>query len=214
MSNELGSAGISSALQGRYETRGEAPIFALGSELFPVVGASDSWMDPELHFGSGSRLAWFNTALQPTAGQFACSHLTNPANSGVIAVVQRVVMVNRAAAATVRQTMRVEGGPLSVAAGAAGVVRDSRYGFGTTAAVGTARTSLSAGSISLAALVGAQVFSCLLTATRPTIVFDIPVVLGPGSRLWVTGGSVDVQVETTYVWRERKIEQGELRNTR
>lgn len=206
MSNELGSADISQALQGRYETRGEAPIFALGSELFPMVGASDTLRDPELHFPH-SRLCCATGIDDAVAGQISHVHLTNPPNSGVIIVL--IGMWVKRDTVPFELAVAVEGGPLSVMdTSPAGFLRDSRYGWSTARSLGQVGNHTSVGSIG-------TIISRVDGAVADDYSVNIcPLILGPQSRVLARNLSTNNRLLATFVWRERKIEGGELRNAR
>lgn len=204
--SELGNAGVASGLQRRYETRGEAPVFGMATELFPMVGAGDSNMDADLGFPAGLRLcgAWLEDAAGG-AGVFSAVGLQNPVGSGVMAVITRVYCFAIPPTAT-RYEFRIDNGfTVAPDSQGPGFCRDSRWGTAQTAVRRVLRTN--------AAQLGSSVVLVPASVT-PAPVVDVPVtpyVLAPGDRVWVSCVDANVAARVGFLWRERAASGGEAR---
>jgi hypothetical protein len=179
----------------------------MATELFPMVGASDELMDPELHFSSGSRLCFGPSADPAVAANFSHVLLTNFSNSGVIAVVHKIIL-RRDLSTPIGVEIGQRGFPLAtVDGGAAGHVRESRWGFAQ-------RTSLHTQHLTQAASLTFNGSFQMNVLGNSQTTLEEKWVLGPGSQLVCRPSVQNVAVIATFFWRERKIEAGELRNTR
>lgn len=69
---------------------GSGPIITLGSDIFPTKAVNDSALDPDDHFLLGSALGLGANAQAAVAAQIQGTIFENPANSGVIAVIEQI----------------------------------------------------------------------------------------------------------------------------
>lgn len=198
------------ALARRYGAQG-TPVPEMATEFFPVLPISDTLRDPELHFLAGSRLC-FAPGFNPQAGvgTLSMAGLMNRAGTGVIAVVQRIVVRHSANLATT-YSLRIEGGPLAAEDSSfAGYMRDSRWGFATRSTLEVALLDVASG-----AAPGTNVVSVQLPTTgaggplTTDLLLPEPIVLGPQSRIWVHNGA-NQETAVGFFWRERAIQAWEL----
>lgn len=193
---------LQTALAQRYGI--QSPVSpALATELFPTIEVSSQGIDPELQFLQGTTLC-VGLVLDPAVvAQESHVGLENPANSGVIAVVDQIT-INNQAGANQDFVLAIEGGALVASdANFSGWVRDSRYGEAR-------RTVCQLVTLTGVVAPGTIVWSIrILNNSSATI--EIPWVLAPQSRLWMFPvTSSQKAAEMGIIWRERPIEQWEL----
>lgn len=205
--SELGAAAIATALQARYEIRGEAPVHGMATELFPFIGASDELMDPELHF-PGSRLCAAASVVNPDVALGSICHLTNNPETQTVGVVEKIELVTDTANELV--FLCVEGGPLTVIAGVPGFTRDSRWGWQT------ARTVLTSQGENLPLGLPGQIIVRMAGGPTPfeMVTWTGRLVLYPQSRVIVRSSIVNAFLQVNWYWRERGVQSAELRNAR
>ena len=166
-------------------------------ELFPMLEVENT--TPELLALSGWRTAWQSTERPALAANTSASQLFNPAGSGTIAAVTRLLIAVSPAAALQMEIEDAQIGGTPVR----GLFRDSRFG----GARETTLTTEHADGIA----VGGGLFLRLPNITIQDIRDDNGiVVLAPGSGLSI--GTIDVNIRMTinYFWRERPAEPSEL----
>lgn len=198
--NELGGGalGLNEGL-GRVlgmEKLGPAPT--LVPEISPsldLIDPPDEWRAP-----LGEKLFWFGTISAAVVGEFSYGGISNPAGSGVIAVVS-CVFLEGAGAATVRY--RITDTP-TVDAGV--IPRDLRW---PAAQVGTTHYISGAEP----AATGAQMGTFTIPAAGAADLsgwLPINVVLGPGTNVVVERTSNNTALTSIWIWRERRARPEEL----
>ncbi len=199
--NELqGGSGVNLILSKRFKV-GEAPAPFMASELFPMVGLE---LDrPEWKFLSGERLCGFGATLVATSSQHSSVGLENPTDSGMILVVESILLAAIQGVVTIFD-LRMDNGFTPDTRGQ-GVFLDSRLGD-STAAVPTGRSLFFTSA-------GAQPglgFRRVIVEANASVLVPIDVVLGPGGQLWLTQTAQNQQIVFSPLWRERAAEPGEL----
>lgn len=193
---------LQAALAQRYGI--QSPVApALATEVFPVIQVSDQQIDPELQFLQGSTLC-IGTVRDPgVVAQESHVGLENPANSGVMCVVQGIEIVNDTGGSQ-NYSIAIEGGALVASdANFSGWVRDSRLGQ-------TKRTVCQLITLTGVVAPGTIVYEQKLLDAR-TIFFSHPFILAPQSRVWVFPlTSSNKAALANFIWRERRIETWEL----
>lgn len=190
-------------LQRRWGIQGAAPAPTMASELFPMIALEVD--RPEWHFLGNSRLSWANTILAASPGNFSISMLTNPVGSGVIGVCERLVLGEEAGADRSYDIEVLAAGVIvAPTTTVRGFMRDSRLGW----AAGF-RTSMFAGTVLSAALIGDQVLRYRVPANTSREV-ELDMVMGPGSSLHVIPGAINTNTRVGFVWRERAAIAEEL----
>lgn len=198
--NQLLRGGLSAALRNALDAR-EGGIERFGETLDPVI---DLWRLPEWAFLRGERIC--GAAVTVNAGAATeCSAvaLRNPANSGMLAVVEYAI-VSLTTAAGVQCQMASEAAVDAVlATDTVGVNLDTRFANQTNPVC-----FLSSGATP-AIPIGVR----FAFPTRPTY-FDTPevagVVLSPGFCLVIQNPDDAAAIHVAYRWRERKANKGEL----
>lgn len=202
--NELqGGEPANQILQRRFGITGQAPAPVMASELFPTVCLESD--RPEWHWLGGGRLVGGRGFLAAAPGNFSQLNLQNPAGSGVIAVVDSIVIADDAGATAMWQ-IRVNGvGALTVpSASARGFMLDSRAGM----AAGF-RSSLSIGEL-LTATIAGQVVNQVRVGANGNYQDIGSYVLGPGSEIVVSPTTQNRSNLVSFRWRERAATPEEL----
>lgn len=201
--NEMDDGGpLNQVLSRRFGVSGP-PSPTVASDVFPTVEVGDEGMSPEYHFLAGSRLALAGFVDSAVSAQNSAGHLTNPANSGVIAVLERIIVQNSTTAARTA-AIRNEGGPLSAMdTSPAGFFRESRLNFET------ARSTLQVGNNTSASQPG-QIVMRVVVPPESNLILRIPWVLGPQSRIIVEYLTTNNGITGNFVWRERALVRGEV----
>jgi len=167
-------------------------------ELFPMIDVER--VPGELLALMGTGLAWGRTITAAAPAENSRSQLFNPPNSGKIIAVTDLYV--RSSADDV-----LEVGLLGSSIGAASAVpryRDSRFGT-TLLPVGELRTDTNVG-----ATPATFRFRAITTESIPLSPHNTVMVLTPGFGIVVSSGTVNLQLEISYAWRERAAEPSEL----
>lgn len=189
---------LNDAIKRRYGIQGLGPVGTFASDAFPFVNVSDDALAPELHWLAGSRLCGVHVQrLLDAANQSAIS-LDNPANSGVIAVLERAQIW-----CTVAGQMFVTMADNAALGGStAGFFRDGRGWPATplrTSCVGGTRVG------AFSSTLGRMAIPVVNTAFDWTS----PIVLTPGERITFATAAVNISVDAVLIWRERRMVQEE-----
>lgn len=185
----------------RYGT-GDGPVLTFATDLFPVVPVGFRDMDDELLFltGEAIRASVFGQAAA-VAARFSAVGFANPLQSGVLAVLERVELSSPTA--SVGWQIRRQGIAVSALQGSVqGVALDSRQ----TALVGP--RLLATDEAALANYGTIMYRGILLTANQP-IEREFPYVLVPGQTLWFVISTVNVSLDLSARWRQRRMTTGE-----
>jgi hypothetical protein len=182
-------------------------VRTMATDLFPIVQAGWAAMDPELHYLAGSKLCCgsiFDGA--PGVGVNAQVGLQNPANSGVIIVVDAVTVFNLSDDFQYDLRITPDGVSAGPDATSRGALRDSRWGSSSVVSTGVLY------SLSSAATVGA-LLARLIFGGPGTQAFPCgPIVLAPPSQLTVYNVQEDENLNVIFQWRERRIGTWEARS--
>jgi hypothetical protein len=184
-----------------FPVKGRPVAPQLAPELVPIVVAQPN--EPELYALRGEKL-WHGFGFrQATAGQFSGASLFNPADSGMLVIVQCIWIGNDQVAA--RQYNLYGPGTGAITFDTAGTAtttpRDSRYRGESIVA------QLTAGSIGV--IPGTSVGEFRHPA-NDQVRYDIPWILSPNNRITVFGDVQNNEVEVIFEWRERPAERSEL----
>lgn len=166
----------------------------LAPEVLPVTSP---WERPEFWAFLGGRLCCDFSDVGAVAAQLGAVTLTNPANSGIMAIVTRVVV--GVATTPVWGVNLGDGGGTEL-----GLSRDMR-------------TQRAGGAAGLAAGVGCRLnattnvsFAWIRSGVLQPGVNDLEVILSPGSMFGVGGDTVNTQLRCGLEWRERPAMDDEL----
>ncbi len=177
-----------------------SPAPTLAPELLAAIALEVD--RPEWAFLAGERLCIGYGIQAAVGGQLGHVQLINPIGSGVLAVVQEILVSTSA-------TMAVRIGQLDTPLGGASA---SAYGYRERRLPAGVQTT--ACDVNTDSSVGSQItteLTHLPVLVNVTNQFKIPWVLSPGTGVCVRGGSADVQANVNYVWTERAMEPAESR---
>jgi len=198
--DQIGETGLDQVLAKRLTTPGGAVAPTVAPELFPVLTLEND--RPEWGYLKGE-FRYFR-ALTPTAPA-ASSHviLRNPANSSLIAVLERVTGSTTAGALGI--SMAPIGNFATGAASATGVPRDGRYSaFAGGVFTRTSQLVVFSADAALAAV--AEGFRTVST----TLDFSDPIILTPGFDLAIYGRTAAASILVNLMWSERRAQPSEL----
>ena len=133
MQNEIQGGRLNSILHKLLNMAEGSPSPTLATDVFPMLALEVD--RPEWHFLGGERLGWARWYLGGTAAQYSHVGLRNPAGSGVLLVVDRIV-VSVAAGNPVQLGLRTVA---AVDVVSSGLSRDTRFaqtgGFSTNSRI-------------------------------------------------------------------------------
>lgn len=201
--NELGAGeGVNSILARRFEIQPN-PAPYMGSELFPCIVLEND--RPEYHWLGGSRLYAARRTDAATAANFSIVGLSNPAGSGVLAVLEKIVFENNDAGVKTFQVFCRGAGALAAFDAQAGAIStDSRNGWSTAF-----RSACQVGDLTQAATTGQLMFNVEVPATS-MFTLDWPFILGPQSQVLIIPTAVNLNSRAQFFWRERTANPAEL----
>lgn len=190
-------------LSKRFDVQG-APAPFMASEIFPnVVLENDR---PEWEWLGLGRLCTAALFIAGAVGNNGVCGLINPAGSGVLAVVKRIVVLSQE---TSVMTGGIDCGSATTSgltADKRGNFRDSRSGF----ASGRQSSVTCFDAISATVPSEARLDEFVLAANGDMWVSTVPYVLAPNSSIYASMDTQNIDCWTTWQWTERKAEQGEL----
>lgn len=198
--NELRGFGPENQALGRRYGIADAAVGTMASDLFPIIDASFAYIDPEFLALEGARMrAGMRSTAAAVAARFSAVGLANPVGSGAIAILEKVNFITAVAVQFMRQAAAVS----ALQATDQGVALDSRI---------TERASLRLLATDEAALANyGTVFRVLIGPAATDFREDsFPYVLAPGSTLWLVSTVVNTAVSASFIWRQRRIEDGEV----
>lgn len=205
--NEILAARFNAILNKLLSIKGGAPSPILSPEIIPTISLETD--RPEWQWLGGGQLCMGGVRGAAVALQNPLCFLRNPADSGVIATVEGVLVYNRT-----RQDMyTVEvSSPVTAVGTTNGIrrYRDARALVGITALpVCTIAAATSAGAVFL----GPRMNSLFGTTavTPPIPMLTTPFVLMPNSQLEVLVEQANADVDYSFFWRERPVDPSELR---
>lgn len=198
--NEILAARFNSILNKLLSMKEGAPAPSLSSDIVPTIQLEGD--RPEYAFLGGVRLcAGFVGVAAGGAGNRSVALLRNPATSGVIVVVEAIVLHSTVASKTFVIRNAVTGGVTATGSR----VRDSRWGTMVPAAL----VQSTNGAAATGNIVGFWPGQSNGTATSGRI--DVPFVITPNESLAIEPGVDNEGVSAGFFWRERAVEPSELR---
>jgi len=179
-----------------------SPSPTLAPEIVPAIILEND--RPEFHFAAGTTIAMAGGDAGAVVGQVPQILITNPASSGVLTILEHVLLIKTAA------TVFAQLLPTSVGSGGqARNVRDSRRPpvvvAGSHAGIATRVTGTNA-AVSLITAAG-----YVMRAEVDTFQTDLEIVLGPGTEILFEGSVGGIGLTMAFRWRERAIEPSEQR---
>jgi hypothetical protein len=150
----------------------------------------------EWKFHSGEKLSGNQASLGAVAAQFGKIQLFNPAGSGILVIVDRIEVALGVPDAVAFYVYNTAFATLANAP----VALDTRW---VGPPVVQTRT-LSDGTQP-----GSNWFSAFVLANA-LLIYDQPVILAPGTGIYATTITANELIRTSYIWRERVAETGEL----
>jgi hypothetical protein len=185
-------------------------VSVIGSE---IQLTTSPWERPEFWALLGGSLGWGLASLDALAGNASHVQLLNPAQSGVLLIVEKVWLNNDAGSATYI-TLAIDSSTVLTTSTGGWVNRDLRRA-NTTGGSGSlaGRIRTQHGVVAITGSVIAQVLQAAFT----TAVYDLDLVLPPGWSVRVFLGPssapiVNQQIRCTFIGRERAAPQTELTN--
>jgi len=175
---------------------GSAAAPSLAPEIAPSFDVNQQ-DDPQLAFLRGEKIAGYGRSLAAAAGFYSSAALRNPANSGILVIVDTIMAYSATSAATVSISQLndlTSSGPCTP--------RDTRWGNNVTTTARYTYRNDSAGPVA-----GARI------AEIPAGTFgmhEMPVVLSPGFALVLETSSVNAALAWAFRFSERSIPAEEL----
>ena len=199
--NEILEGGLNNSLTKRLAMTGGSPAPSLTPEIFPVLNLGVAW--EELAFNQGWR-RWQTSGTQPAvAAQAGRMKLRNPPNSGVLVVVEQIIVAN--SGATDFMTMDVGYGPdtVDLATNVLAEPRDTRQTPSASGlAVVTRGTSAATFTVGSARLV--------TLGNSNTVVPGAPWLLWGNGAILIGKDTLNSDFVCNLVWSERGMTRGEL----
>lgn len=209
--NEILVGRLPRSLAALYGIKGDTPSPTLAGEIMPVHLLEEA---AEHRFLEGwNRYAAFNDQTG-SAGNNSYIYFSNPATSGVIAVIEKLkfsIPVGAANSAVQLAMISPAIAPFNVAAS---IPLDQRQFLPTAGFLGGAACSLSRNS---GVLPNAFTFDIYPFSGAGSQIFDIlfsehqEIVIIPNVSLIVEFANANLELQATMWWRERVLEQSELR---
>lgn len=191
---------------------GGPPAPTLAPEVMPVIPVQ--WDQPEDALLRGDILAWANVRVSAVALSYATAVLTNPAGSGILLVVEKLIAYHLAPAAAVLIVVSSDVGdvPLSFTTGFPTRSRDLRT---LPVPSGSAATGATAQSASPTTNILTPCAIVPAAAINTPITIEAAVVLPPGRSLVVQNGTVGTgDLACTFFWRESPVSTAQQRDPR
>jgi hypothetical protein len=200
MLNEIQIGRFNGILHKLLDMKEGAPAPTLATDIFPMLGLE---MDrPEWKFLAGENLAAGSRTDAAVAGQTSHVGLQNPAGSGVLVIVEKLILIGASG-----NEMRVcmQQGTQADATGY-GVKLDTRGWPSATAWTPVA---------TLFDYTNATAIGTIATVQRigPELqrIAEYPMILKPGTRCVVRQSAVNLACQVSFVWRERVLSPSETR---
>jgi len=180
----------------------EATSEDISPEISPVLVLEND--RPEWEFLAGGMLVAGVVKQLGAGGLVAKAQLRNPASSGVIAIVTQITVTFPSAIGDVR--VRVSSATTDRTNAATQSLRDSRWAMlGVSGAI-----KLSGDN---AAAAGNEIEVSGVLQNTPYRVQSCPIIVGPQSALEIGSGVADVEMDVSFVWRERPVQPYELKSS-
>jgi hypothetical protein len=183
--------------------KGGPPAPQLSSEIQPVHqlfrGEEELFLESWYLYGASANVA-------PVAAQVGSAQLQNPANSGVLVVVEKCTCWFTAVTQEVDFSINLV--PSAIVGGVAtvGFPRDTRGSIFGAAAIPSFASVVANNTLNIIERIVAN------TGVLTDILLDrSEIVLAPGGVLRMTATAANINLGFTFWWRERSIEEGELK---
>jgi hypothetical protein len=181
-------------------TKGPSPRMSIGGELIGVIplwsGAENRYLESWERFGQGDQSLG-------GAGQTAAIRLRNPSGSGVIMVVEKCLIANTNAADRVILQVFAVGVDLTTVVASTTTRLDSRGRPTPTAIFSKTVNFTLGGTPTLQTVVNTDVAWDFIVDPSQ----EIPLL--PGDAITVQSSTVATNLVTSFIWRERAIEDSE-----
>jgi hypothetical protein len=200
MWNEIQAARYNEGIQKLMWMSQEAPAPQMGSDISPVLDIGDP--PPENRYLMSERLCVGQAEGAANAGQSSWTGILNPAGSGLLIVVEKIV-VNKSVTGRIF-FFRARG--LTGTVSTTRCYRDTRINSDVLVVPGGIVQS----GIALATAPGRNNIAQAYVLATTTFTLDIPWVLGPLSSIGVFCETLNEATQATYFWRERALLASEL----
>jgi len=176
-----------------------APSPVMATDVFPMLALEVD--RPEWSFLGGERLGWMRWTDAAVAANYSSVGIRNPANSGVLVVIERIEAHISAAGqwfVGVRANTTVDASGTCLA-------RDSRFvaaGYNTTAQY-VERTQATQPAY--------PAYGLAVAANNTISRHEVPIVLSPGYEVMVWPQTVNVAIYASFAFRERILNSSETR---
>jgi hypothetical protein len=174
----------------------DAGVERFGETLTPVL---DIWRQPEWAFLRDESLLLFGTIASAVAGEFSYNGVSNPADSGMLVVVE-AVMPDGAGAYNIR--FRDTDTP-TVATGV--IRRDLRW-----PAAQVSRSQYISGAEAAGSGASMMRFTLPAAGTAQPPWMALGIILPPGTNVVLEHNTVNTAFTANWLWRERRLLPGEL----
>jgi len=198
--DQIGEYGLDQVLAKRLTTPGGAVAPTVAPELFAGITLENDrpewgWLKSEIPYGM------VRTPTAPAATTFLT--LTNPAGSGVIAVVRRIRAT--ASSGIVQMTLCPNNALGTTTSGSPGIPRDGR----ATAFSGGIFTRR---SVCLTETADAAAFTAaaLSRSSGVTLEYQEPLIVSPGTQVIINSTTATATLAAEIAWTERRANPGEL----
>lgn len=203
--NEIGVPRFNAILNKLLQMKDSAPAPQLASEIMAVIVLESD--RPEFKFLGGEKLAIGFGAAALTAGQFSGVKLFNPANSGLLLVLEKVYVLSSVANSWV---IRRASNNFATTTNTQ-LSRDTRFGT-TEIPAGVIQTDITTAAVTSGAQIGfLPGIQSGAAGNQISNVYDMPHIFTPGQGIVIHPGVVAADVSCMFCWRERASEPSELR---
>ena len=205
--NEILVGRFNRMLQKHFGMKGEPPAPQLASEISPNLNMADWWSRDILALHGfipfGNILTIAAVAAQDSAVQ-----LRNPANSGIVAVIDKLVLRAGVAATTITLGINASAANLTTLAPTVRSL-DGRQSNTGSSCILSGQNNVFGGGLPTAfadpeALLAGQDYDFILNEHQ-----SLPLL--PGDALVARSDQVNVTLAVTLLWRERVLEENELK---
>jgi hypothetical protein len=172
----------------------QSPAADLSPEISPVLVLEID--RPEWKYLGNERFESGNIGVTSGAAAPGYTRLLNPTGSGVLAIIEKI-LVHTVTAAGAIYVVRMAFGQVARTNVGTAVNRDTRFRMGSAAC------TISQDG---AAAVGTATESASILASEPRELSSCPIILGPGGSVDVGTDAFAKNIEVSYHWRERAIE--------
>jgi len=204
--NEILAGRFARGIQKIFSMKGGVPTKQLSGEVMPIIKLEDSTSLENRVTHSWRSFAYRGSQALGGAGTFAAVRLRNPSASNVVAVLEKITLLNLTGADTPILTRGpTAGADLTTIDSGLASIRDVRMGPVNPAMIPSRGTP--------ASQTGVVWFQGAVTATSAEdVIVDEhqEFVIGPGDMVTAFANVVNTSFIATFFWRERALEESEL----